>query len=59
MFLSAFYLTTQGKTLEETIDEINRQAEEKMLQGFDDNEIENLSEYLERMLDNLSEEDTS
>lgn len=57
--VTLIYLTQQGKEMEETLAKINRQAEDKMLQGFKDKEIENLSEYMERMLDNLSNGKTS
>lgn len=50
---SRIYLTDRKEDIEGLIREIDLKAEEKMLKGFDQSEIEQLRRYLERILENL------
>jgi len=50
---SRIFLTGKKDKIEDLIKEIDQKAENKMLEGFDKEEKEELRSYLERILDNL------
>ena len=50
---SRIFLTDKKEEIEDLIKEIDQKAENKMLEGFDEEEREELRNYLERILDNL------
>jgi len=50
---SRIFLTDKKDKIEDLIKEIDQKAENKMLEGFDTEEREELRGYLERILDNL------
>ncbi len=50
------YLTHKKEEVEDLIKEIDRKAEDRMLEGFQEEEKEALRNYLERIMENLDEE---
>ncbi len=50
---SRIFLTEKKDKIEDLIKEIDQKAENKILEGFDKEEKEELRSYLERILDNL------
>jgi len=51
---SRVFLTDKRDEIEHLIKEIDEKAENKMLEGFEDKEKEELREYLEHILENLT-----
>ncbi len=51
--VTLIYLTNKGKEIKNIIKEIDQNAEERMMKNFDEKEKEQLSRYLERLLENL------
>jgi len=50
------YLTDRRNKIKELLKELDRKAENKMLEGFGDEEKYRLRQYLERILENLDSE---
>lgn len=57
--VSRIYLTDKKEEIEDLIKEIDKKAEDKMLKGFDEDEKKKLRSSLERILDNLEEDEDS
>jgi len=53
--VTRIYLTDRKDEIEELLKELDRKAENKMLEGFGDEEKYRLRQYLERILENLDE----
>lgn len=51
--VTRIFLTERREEIEELLKELDDKAENKMLEGFEDEEKEQLREYLERILCNL------
>lgn len=49
------YLTGKGEEVRDTIREIEREVEKRMLKGLDESEREELTGYLEKLLKNLKD----
>jgi len=50
------YLTDKKDEIEDLIRKIDRRAEDRMLEGFQEDEKEALRNFLERIMENLVEE---